>query len=63
MAKGKGSNGSSSGGTKQNYGEYGSLDRVPLCMSYYRATALFHLEFLEVGQLGGSGDAANVMGG
>eukprot|EP00984_Skeletonema_dohrnii_P021355 scaffold10644_cov155-Skeletonema_dohrnii-CCMP3373.AAC.1 len=63
MAKGKGSNGSSSGGTKQNYGEYASLDRVPLCMSYDRATALFHLEFLEGGQIGGSGDAANAMGG
>ena len=69
MAKGKGSNNnnssssSSSGGTKQNYGEHASLDRVPLCMSYDRATALFHLEFLEGGQLGGSGDAANMGGG
>jgi len=63
MAKGKGSNGSSSGGTKQNYGEYASLDRVPLCMSYDRATALFHLEFLEGGQLGGNGDATNMGGG
>jgi hypothetical protein len=66
MVKGKVSNGSSSssGGTKQNYGgEYASLDRVPLCMSYDRATALFHLEFLEGGQLRGSGDAVTTMGG
>jgi len=63
MSKGKGSSGSSSGGTKQNNGEYASLDRVPLCMSYDRATALFHLEFLEGGQLVGSGDASTIGGG
>lgn len=63
MSKGKGSSGSSSGGTKQYNGEYASLDRVPLCMSYDRATALFHLEFLEGGQLGGSGDASTIGGG
>lgn len=63
MSKGKGSSGSSIGGTKQYTGEYASLDRVPLCMSYDRATALFHLEFLEGGQLGGSGDASTIGGG
>ena len=55
ISKGKGANGSSSGSTKQSSGEFASLDRVPLCMSYDRATALFHLELLEGGQLGGSG--------
>ena len=31
----------------QHHGEYASLDSVPLCMSYDRNTATFHLEFLD----------------
>ena len=59
----KGSSGNSSGGTKQSNSDYAALDRVPLCMSYDRATATFHLEFLEGGHIGGSGDATNIGGG
>ena len=36
-------------------GEYSSLNNVPLCMSYDRGTATFHLEFLEGGISGGGG--------
>ena len=65
MASAK-SAGGGGGGSKQNYsGEYASLD-IPLCMSYDRGTALFHLEFLEGGNLPpgpGSGDAAAMGGG
>jgi hypothetical protein len=52
---GKGGSGNNGGGTKYNSGEYASLDKVPLCMSYDRGTALFHLEFLDEGNLGGVG--------
>mmetsp|Transcript_24792 Transcript_24792/g.50800 ORF Transcript_24792/g.50800 Transcript_24792/m.50800 type:complete len:1003 (-) Transcript_24792:2182-5190(-) len=57
-----------SGGISSNpsSGEYASLDRVPLCMSYDRGTALFHLEFLEGGNLLGTGpnvDASTTGGG
>ncbi|KAL7540227.1 hypothetical protein ACHAWF_006623 [Thalassiosira exigua] len=44
--------GGSSGGPG---GEYASLSRVPLCMSYDRGTATFHLEFLEGGDAASSG--------
>ncbi|KAL3792026.1 hypothetical protein HJC23_011191 [Cyclotella cryptica] len=40
-------------GGKHPLGEYASLDKVPLCMSYDRDTALFHLEFLDEGSIGG----------
>ena len=66
MTKGSNHNGSGSGGggNKQSHNsEYAALDRVPLCMSYDRATATFHLEFLEGGHIGGSGDAKNMGGG
>ena len=66
MTKGSNHNGSgsSSGRNKQSLNsEYAALDRVPLCMSYDRATATFHLEFLEGGHIGGSGDARNMGGG
>eukprot|EP01082_Thalassiosira_pseudonana_P007205 g6806.t1 g6806 contig23:1249718-1252378(-) len=52
---GKGGSGNNGGGTNYNSGEYASLDKVPLCMSYDRGTALFHLEFLDEGNLGGVG--------
>jgi hypothetical protein len=38
-----------------NGGEYVGLSNVPLCMSYDRGTATFHLEFLEGGTLPGGG--------
>ncbi|KAL3822410.1 hypothetical protein ACHAXA_007417 [Cyclostephanos tholiformis] len=50
-------------------GEYASLANVPLCMSYDRGTATFHLEFLEGGILpppttaGGMGAASPPGGG
>lgn len=49
------SGGSGGIGSNPSSGEYASLDRVPLCMSYDRGTALFHLEFLEGGNLSGTG--------
>lgn len=48
-ASGGGVGGASIGGG----GEYASLTNVPLCMSYDRGSATFHLEFLDKG--GGSG--------
>jgi len=54
-AKGHGAAGGGGGGTTggggANAGEYASLSHVPLCMSYDRGTATFHLEFLEGGPL------------
>ncbi|KAL9182717.1 hypothetical protein ACHAXT_003996 [Thalassiosira profunda] len=57
--------GGGGGGTKAHLGEYASLAHVPLCMSYDRGTATFHLEFLEGGSLSTAGDgaAANSAGG
>ena len=55
----------SSAGGGDGGGEYASLSNVPLCMSYDRGTATFHLEFLEGGFLGGGASArgAGVGGG
>ena len=55
-----GGSGSSYTGGSKHLGEYASLSNVPLCMSYDRGTATFHLEFLEGGSLSKStgGDAA-----
>ncbi|KAL7535318.1 hypothetical protein ACHAXR_006421, partial [Thalassiosira sp. AJA248-18] len=59
--------GGGSGGSKSHIGEYASLSNVPLCMSYDRGTATFHLEFLDGGSLSNAGDnaaaAANMGGG
>ncbi|KAL7471759.1 hypothetical protein ACHAXS_012056 [Conticribra weissflogii] len=57
-----------SGGIASNpsSGEFATLERVPLCMSYDRGTALFHLEFLEGGNHVGTGtnvDASTIGGG
>lgn len=61
---GPGGSAAGGGGTKPHVGEFAALSGVPLCMSYDRGTATFHLEFLEGGALGRGGDAAaNVSGG
>ncbi|KAL3774278.1 hypothetical protein ACHAW5_005949 [Stephanodiscus triporus] len=52
-AGGNGGGGGGGGG-----GEYASLSNVPLCMSYDRGTATFHLEFLEGGTLSSSSSSA-----
>jgi len=57
---------SGKGNSSKHLGEYASLSNVPLCMSYDRGTATFHLEFLEGGSLatsGGDAHAAANMGG
>jgi len=58
---------SGKGNSSKHLGEYASLSNVPLCMSYDRGTATFHLEFLEGGSLATSGGdayaAANMGGG
>jgi len=60
---GGGSGGASEIGNKAHVGEYASLSNVPLCMSYDRGTATFHLEFLEGGSLSTGEAAANSIGG
>jgi hypothetical protein len=62
---GDGGGGGYGGGAGGGGGEYASLSNVPLCMSYDRGTATFHLEFLEGGFLGGGASAsgAGVGGG
>ena len=50
---GSGASGASSG--SGGGGEYASLANVPLCMSYDRGSATFHLEFLDKGEVGGGG--------
>lgn len=52
------SGGGADAGGKAHLGEYSSLSNVPLCMSYDRGTATFHLEFLEGGSISNAGDAA-----
>ena len=54
---------SHSSGTGGGGGEYASLDRVPLCMSYDRGTATFHLEFLDGGGHGAGGPSGGGGGG
>jgi hypothetical protein len=47
--------GGASSGSGGGGGEYASLANVPLCMSYDRGSATFHLEFLDKGGVGGGG--------